>query len=227
MKRSELKEVIKAEITSILLEEMTDEEREDKLQQAKRGGGKEKPLRKLAAIGKKADSLKEEEGFQMTYKGDPAHIKVQGFGGNEEGAKDTVLFVNVGGIGKRESKASKNALEKRLGLLDKKVDKIMFTDKDNISKEIKDISKSDFKIKSVLSEESTTLDKVKAEIAKHLEMYKDAEGDEAKKLAINMLKKLNTEKKRLEAERDEAAEKEMEAALSIGADQELDYDSED
>jgi len=115
MKRSELKEAIKSEIKSVLLEE--------------------------------------EEKLQMTYKGDPAHIKVQGFGGNEEGAKDTVLFVNVGGIGKRESKASKNALEKRLGLLDKKVDKIMFTDKDNISKEIKDISKSDFKIKSVLSEE--------------------------------------------------------------------------
>ena len=106
MKRSELKEAIKAEIKSVLtenvnpdlerkivnfvrkcaheygipvynaflsieakmaemkdffgegkysLEEMTDEEREDKLQQAKRGGGKEKPLRKLAAIGKKEE----------------------------------------------------------------------------------------------------------------------------------------------------------------------------
>ena len=77
MKRSELKEAIKAEITSVLSEEMTDKEREDKLQQAKRGGGKEKPLRKLAAIGKKEDqsksssligrmgdrSLKEEAGF--------------------------------------------------------------------------------------------------------------------------------------------------------------------
>ena len=42
MKRSELKEAIKAEITSVLSEEMTDKEREDKLQQAKRGGGKEK-----------------------------------------------------------------------------------------------------------------------------------------------------------------------------------------
>ena len=61
MKRSELKEAIKAEITSVLSEEMTDKEREDKLQQAKRGGGKEKPLRKLAAIGKKADDLKEED----------------------------------------------------------------------------------------------------------------------------------------------------------------------
>jgi hypothetical protein len=38
-----------------LNEAMSDEEREDKLQQAKRGGGKEKPLRKLAAIGKKSD----------------------------------------------------------------------------------------------------------------------------------------------------------------------------
>ena len=61
MKRSELKEAIKNEITSVLLEGMSDEEREDKLQQAKRGGGKEEPLRKLAAIGKKEDedSLKE------------------------------------------------------------------------------------------------------------------------------------------------------------------------
>jgi uncharacterized protein with NAD-binding domain and iron-sulfur cluster len=91
--------------------------------------------------------------------------------------------------------------------------------------ELKQLIKEE--IRSILSEESTTLDKVNTEIAKHLEMYKDAEGDEAKKLAINMLKKLNAEKKRLEAERDEAAEKEMEAALSIGVDQELDYDSED
>jgi hypothetical protein len=62
MKRSELKEAIKAEITSVLSEAMSDEEREDKLQQAKRGGGKEKPLRKLAAIGKKEDEKDLKEG---------------------------------------------------------------------------------------------------------------------------------------------------------------------
>jgi len=95
----------------------------------------------------------EEEKFQMTYKGDPVHLKISKFGGNTEGAKDTVLFVNVGGIGKSKSKASKNALEKRLGLLDQEVNGIMFTNTNNISKEIKDISKDDFKIKSVLSEE--------------------------------------------------------------------------
>ena len=75
--------------------------------------------------------------------------------------------------------------------------------------------------------EESDLDKVKAEIAKNLEMYKNAEGEAVKKEAVEMLKKLNAEKKRLEAERDEANEKEMEAALSIGVDQELDYDSED
>ena len=90
--------------------------------------------------------------------------------------------------------------------------------------ELKQLIKEE--IISVLSEDSD-LDKVNAEIAKHLEMHKDAEGDTAKKSAIEMLKKLNVEKKRLEAEKEEASEKEMEAALNIGRDQELDYDSED
>ena len=65
--------------------------------------------------------------------------------------------------------------------------------------------------------EISDLDKVKAEIKKHLAMYQDAEGDMAKKSAVEMLKKLNVEKKRLEAE-------EIEKASSIGIDQELDYD---
>ena len=91
--------------------------------------------------------------------------------------------------------------------------------------ELKQLIKEE--IVSILSKESSTLDKVKAEIAKNLEMYKNAEGEAAKKAAVEMLKKLNAEKKRLEAERDEASEKEMEAALNIGRDQELDYDSED
>ncbi len=66
--------------------------------------------------------------------------------------------------------------------------------------------------------ETSDLDKVKAEIKKHLAMYQEAEGDMAKKSAVEMLKKLNVEKKRLEAE-------EIEKASSIGMDQELDYDA--
>jgi len=140
MKKSQLKEAIKAEIKSVLLEE--------------------------------------EEKFQMTYKGDPVDLKISKFGGNAEGARDTVLFVNVGGIGKRRSKASKNALEKRKELLNQKVDKIMFTNKDNISKEIKDISPSDFKITSVLSEQSNNpaFDKKVASFAKKINNEMDYPG---------------------------------------------------
>jgi len=57
---------------------------------------------------------------------------------------------------------------------------------------------ADLKKKDSVATISNKLQKVTAEIKKHLAMYKDAEGDEAKKLAINMLKKLNAEKKKLE-----------------------------
>jgi D-alanyl-D-alanine carboxypeptidase len=62
MKRSELKEAIKNEITSVLLEGMSDEERENRIQHLMRTGAKEKPLRKLAAIGKKEDEENLKEG---------------------------------------------------------------------------------------------------------------------------------------------------------------------
>jgi hypothetical protein len=44
---------------------------------------------------------------------------------------------------------------------------------------------------------SRDLDKCKADIKTHLQMYKDAEGDKAKKAAIQMLKQLNDKKKAL------------------------------
>ena len=100
-------------------------------------------LKKYLAEG----SLFEEEKLQMTYKGDPVNLQISKFGGTSEKANETVLFINVGGIGKRRSKGSKNALERRLKLLDQKVDKILFTNNDNITKEIKSFSKNDFKIK--------------------------------------------------------------------------------
>ncbi len=62
MKISELKEAIKNEITSVLLEGMSDEERENRIQHLMRTGAKEKPLRKLAAIGKKEDEENLNEG---------------------------------------------------------------------------------------------------------------------------------------------------------------------
>ena len=88
-----------------------------------------------------------EEKLQMTYKGDPVNLQISKFGGTSEKANETVLFIAVGGKGKRGSKGSKNALERRLKLLDQKVDKILFTNNNNITKEIKSFSKNDFKIK--------------------------------------------------------------------------------
>ena len=91
--------------------------------------------------------LKEEEKLQMTYKGDPVNLQISKFGGTSEKANETVLFIAVGGKGKRRSKGSKSTLEGRLKLLDQKVDKILFTNDNNITKEIKSFSKNDFKIK--------------------------------------------------------------------------------
>jgi len=70
---------------------------------------------------------------------------------------------------------------------------------DEMSDEEKDKAASkEAKKKDSIATISNKLQKVTSEIKKHLAMYKDAEGDEAKKLAINMLKKLNAEKKKLE-----------------------------
>ena len=88
-----------------------------------------------------------EEKLQMTYKGDPVNLQISKFGGTSEKANETVLFIAVGGKGKRGSKGSKSALERRLKLLDQKVDKILFNNDNNITKEIKSFSKNDFKIK--------------------------------------------------------------------------------
>jgi hypothetical protein len=68
MKKSQLKEAIKAEIKSVLLEGMSDKERENHIQHLIRTGAKEKPLRKLAAIGKKEDEENLEEVYQTNSK---------------------------------------------------------------------------------------------------------------------------------------------------------------
>ena len=47
------------------------------------------------------------------------------------------------------------------------------------------------------------LAKVKKNIKTHLEMYKSAEGEQAKKAAVQMLKKLNAEKKQLDKKLDQ------------------------
>ena len=51
--------------------------------------------------------FEEEEKLQMTYKGDPVHLQISKFGGTSEKPNETVLFIAVGGKGKRGSKGSK------------------------------------------------------------------------------------------------------------------------
>ena len=58
MKRSELKEAIKAEIKSALSEAMSPEEMDSKRKQAMRGGAKAEPLAKLATIGQKKKTVR-------------------------------------------------------------------------------------------------------------------------------------------------------------------------
>ena len=61
------------------------------------------------------------------------------------------------------------------------------------------------------------LDKVLRDIKTHLEMYKDAEGDKAKKAAVQMLKQLNDKKKDL-------LKQKVRAVAGTGKDQELSQD---
>jgi len=161
MKKFELKEVIKAEIKSILSE---DRKAKEYIQSI------EDPEEREAERKRMFDNLDEDSFEGMT----PEDIKLY---------QDVQRLKHTG----RTLDDEREAAERKKGL--------------------KEVEESD-------------LDKVKSEIKKHLAMYQDAEGDMAKKSAVEMLKKLNVEKKRLEAE-------EIEKASSIGMDQELDYDSED
>ena len=61
------------------------------------------------------------------------------------------------------------------------------------------------------------LDKVLRDIKTHLEMFKDAEGDKAKKAAVQMLKQLNDKKKDL-------LKQKVRAVAGTGKDQELSQD---
>jgi hypothetical protein len=169
MKRSELKEAIKAEITSVLSEEMTDKEREDKLQQAKRGGGKEKPLRKLAAIGKKEDSLKEEAGFTEVSKNEIKFHLDQFYGGNIDG------------------NALANAIEEIV------FDRVSFSD----VREDEEPTSAELKKKDSVATISNKLQKLTAKMKKKAKEFKEAEG-KAKDKIKDELKDMTAEKKKLE-----------------------------
>jgi hypothetical protein len=178
MKRSELKEAIKAKITSVLSEEMTDKEREDKLQQAKRGGGKEKPLRKLAAIGKKEDkkNLKENDSTsvlqiidilkQANLDGETLQYVLEEIGMDEQMWKQ--LNVTYG-------------------------NPVSFSD----IREEDEPTAADLKKKDSVATISNKLQKLTAKMKKKAKEFKEAEG-KAKDKIKDELKDMTAEKKKLE-----------------------------
>ena len=175
MKKSELKEAIKNEITSVLLEGMSDEERENRIQHLMRTGAKEKPLRKLAAIGKKED----EENLNEGKKGvvvDPDEI---------------MMHINQYQRGNIDGDDLAQAIEEILVAMMNK--SVSFSD----IREEDEPTAADLKKKDSVASISNKLQKLTAKMKKKAKEFKEAEGKAKDKLK-DELKDMTAEKKKLE-----------------------------
>ncbi len=171
MKKSELKEAIKNEITSVLLEGMSDEEREQHIQHLMRTGAKEKPLRKLAAIGKKED---EKEKLKEGKKGvvvDPDEI---------------MMHINQYQSGNIDGDDLAQAIEE-----------ILVAMMSTPLREEDEPTTADLKKKDSVASISNKLQKLTAKMKKKAKEFKEAEG-KAKEKIKDELKDMTAEKKKLE-----------------------------
>lgn len=176
MKRSELKEAIKNEITSVLLEGMSDEERENRIQHLMRTGAKEKPLRKLAAIGKKEDEKDLKEGKKGVVV-DPDEI---------------MMHINQYQSGNIDGDDLAQAIEEILVAMMNK--SVTFSD---IREEDEEPTSADLKKKDSVASISNKLQKLTAKMKKKAKEFKEAEG-KAKDKIKDELKDMTAEKKKLE-----------------------------
>ena len=176
MKRSELKEAIKNEITSVLLEGMSDEERENQIQHLMRTGAKEKPLRKLAAIGKKEDEKDLKEGKKGVVV-DPDEI---------------MMHINQYQSGNIDGDDLAQAIEEILVAMMNK--SVTFSD---IREEDEEPTSADLKKKDSVASISNKLQKLTAKMKKKAKEFKEAEG-KAKDKIKDELKDMTAEKKKLE-----------------------------
>ena len=193
MKRSELKEAIKNEITSVLLEGMSDEEREDKLQQAKRGGGKEEPLRKLAAIGKKEDEDSLKEVYHTRSKMSQIVDLFQDMMDDEYDGVDYRKVLNM----------VLKAIDDDYKAAEREGEKF------SRIREAKSAADVDKEVKAK-----------KAEMVKKAKEYKAAEGEKKEKIK-DQLKKMTAERDELEKKVKDLKKKEEKEAEDIGRGQEL------
>ena len=218
MKRSELKEAIKAEIKSVLSEAMSPEEMDSKRNQAIRGGAKPGPVTKLATIGL--------EGKTVKIKGNQQEYKVEKVMKNGD--------ISISRDGKNVGTFTPNQLELAEGDLNEgkkgvviDPDRIMMNinqyqngniDGDALAQAIEEILVAAMN-KSVtfsdIREEKETLDSVLKKIKDELEIYKTSKDTDKKKAAVEKLKDLNKKKKDL-------LSKEEEKVANIGRNQELD-----
>ena len=171
MKKSELKEAIKNEITSVLLEGMSDEEREQHIQHLMRTGAKEKPLRKLAAIGKKED----EENLGENYIDDTKPTKF---------------------LSKDELAAAIKRGDYEPSVMDKIASFLTGVKEDRIREEDEPTA-ADLKKKDSVATISNKLQKLTAKMKKKAKEFKEAEG-KAKDKIKDELKDMTAEKKKLE-----------------------------
>jgi len=190
MKKSELKEAIKNEITSVLLEGMSDEEREQHIQHLMRTGAKEKPLRKLAAIGKKEDEEDQSQSSSL--------IGRMGDRSLEEGKKGVVvdpdeimMHINQYQSGNIDGDDLAQAIEEILVAMMNK--SVTFAD----VREDEEPTAADLKKKDSVATISNKLQKLTAKMKKKAKEFKEAEGKAKDKLK-DELKDMTAEKKKLE-----------------------------
>ena len=196
MKKSELKEAIKNEITSVLLEGMSDEEREQRIQHLKRTGAKEKPLRKLAAIGKKEDKEDQSQSSSLIGRmGDRSLEEVYQTRSKMEQIVD--LFQDM-----MDDEYDGVPYPKVLNRLVKFIDddyKAAEREGEKFSniREDEEPTAADLKKKDSVASISNKLQKLTAKMKKKAKEFKEAEGKAKDKLK-DELKDMTAEKKKLE-----------------------------
>ena len=183
MKKSELKNFIREEIISTLSESIEDET-----------AALEDYEAKLDDVIKKKEEAGIEENLNEAREYDADAMEALGFdlypGGRNEAFRHATeeLGVPVDEIlGKISDDVIYNAIHHSLQVMD------MYPIEEKVNEE-EDAPAGDAEVEKAASKQDIIIknyNKLRKELKKHLEMYKDAEGDQAKEAALKMMKKIS------------------------------------
>ena len=191
MKKSELTAFIKEEILSALEEATIETSPED--------------LAKVKQTADKDDVIKvtEEAGLNEAREYDADAMEALGFdlypGGRNEAFKYATEELGVPAdeiLGKISDDVIYNAIHHSLQVMD------MYPIEEKVNEEEEDAPAGDAEIEKKASKQDQIINNYKRlqkDLKKHLEMYKDAEGDSAKKAALQMMKKISQSAEYLDA----------------------------